>query len=75
MTQQDGNTPKDMIKTSKRVIRAVKQSRIRQVRATARYQHGFQVPKDYNDAIRLDKENSNTHWQDAMDLEVAQIHE
>ena len=62
-------------KTSKRLIRAVKQSRIRQVRASARYQHGFQVPKDFNDAIRLDKENSNTHWQDAMDLELTQIHE
>ena len=48
-------------KTSKRLIRAVKQSRIRQVRASARYQHGFQVPKDYNDAMRLDKENGNTH--------------
>ena len=62
-------------KTSKRLIRDVKQSRIRQVRAPARYQHGFQVPKDYNDAIKLDKENSNTHWQDAMDLELTQIHE
>ena len=62
-------------KTSKRLIRAVKQSRVRQVRATARYQHGFQVPKDYNDAMRLDKENGNTHWQDAMDLELTQIHE
>ena len=62
-------------KTSKRLIRAVKQSRIRQVRASARYQHGFQVPKDYNDAMRLDKENGNTHWQDAMDLELSQIHE
>ena len=47
-------------KTSKRLIRAVKQSRIRQVRASARYQHGFQVPRDYNDAMRLDKENGNT---------------
>ena len=62
-------------KTPKRLIRAVKQSRIRQVRASARYQHGFQVPKDYNDAMRLDKENGNTHWQDAMDLELTQIHE
>ena len=62
-------------KTSKRLIRAVKQSRIRQVRASARYQHGFQVPNDYNDAMRLDKENGNTHWQDAMDLELTQIHE
>ena len=62
-------------KTSNRLIRAAKQSRIRQVRASARYQHGFQVPKNYNDAIRLDKENSNTHWQDAMDLELTQLHE
>ena len=38
-------------KTSKRLIRAVKQSRIPQVRTPARYQHGFQDPKDYNDAI------------------------
>ena len=30
---------------------------------------------DYNDAMRLDKENGNTHWQDAMDLELTQIHE
>ena len=62
-------------KTSKRLIRAVKQSRICQVRTSVQYQHDFQVPKDYNDAIRLDKENSNTHWQDAMDLELTQIHE
>ena len=62
-------------KTSNKLIRAVKQSRIHQVRASVRYQHGFQVPKDFNDAIRLDKENSNTHWQDAMDLELTQIHE
>ena len=69
------NHPKRYAKISKRLIRAVKQSRIHQVRASARYQHGFQVPKDFNDAIRLEKENSNTHWQDAMDLELTQIHE
>ena len=69
------NHPKRHAKISKRPIRAVKQSRIHQVRASARYQHGFQVPKDFNGAISLDKENSNTHWQDAMDLELTQIHE
>ena len=71
------NHPKRHAKISKRLIKAVKQSWIRQVRASARYQHGFQVPKDYNDAIRLDKKNSNTHWQDAMNLELtgkAQFH-
>ena len=62
-------------KTSKRLIRAVKQSRIHQVRASARYQHGFQVSTDYNHAIRLDKKNSNTHWRDTLDLESSQIHQ
>ena len=69
------NHPKRHAKISKRPIRAVKQSRIHQVRASARYQHDFQVSKDFNDAISLDKENSNTHWQDEMDLELTQIHE
>ena len=71
------NHPKRHAKIPKRLMRADKQSWIRQVRASARYQHGFQVPKDYNDVIRLDKENSNTHWQDAMNLELtgkAQFH-
>ena len=60
---------------SKRLIRAVNQSRIHQVRASARYQHGFQVSTDYNHAIRLDKKNSNTHMRDTLDLESSQIHE
>ena len=60
---------------SERLIRAVKQSRIHQVRASARYQHSFQISTDYNHAIRPDKKNSNTHWQDTMDLESSQIHE
>ena len=68
-------TPQKYAKTSKRLIRAVKQSRFAKLEHQARYQHGFQVPRDYNDAMRLDKENGNTHWQDAMDLELTQIHE
>ena len=68
---------RDLLDTtrSKRLIRAVKQSRIHQVRASARYQHSFQISTDYNHAIRPDKKNSNTHWQDTMDLESSQIHE
>ena len=69
------NHPKRHAKISKRPIRAVKQSRIHQVRASARYQHSFQISTDYNHAIRPDKKNSNTHWQDTMDLESSQIHE
>ena len=64
------NHPKRYAKISKRLIRAVKQSWIHQVRASARYQHGFQVPKDYNDAIRLDKENSMTEFRQPLQVQI-----
>ena len=57
-------------KTSKRLIRAVKQSRIRQVRASARYQHGFQHWQD-----AMDLELSQTHeYKVLKDTGKAQFH-
>ena len=35
----------------------------------------YQVPRKYKDALRLDMENANHKWQDAMDVEMAQIKE
>ena len=40
-----------------------------------KYQFGYQVPRNYEDALRLDMENGNQKWQDAMDVEMAQIKE
>ena len=59
----------------KRLLRAAKQFKIRQVRKAIKYQFGFQVPRNYEDALRLDMENGNPKWQDAMDVEIAQIKE
>ena len=33
------------------------------------------VLKFYKDALTIDKENSNSKWQDAIDLEIDQIKE
>ena len=74
LTQQDGNTSKDMPTLPKSSSELSNNPGFAKLEPYARY-HRFQVPKDYNDAIRLDKENINTHWQDAMDLELTQIHE
>ena len=63
------------VKTSKRLIRAAKDSRLRQVRASLRYKFGYQVPRNYEETVKLDNENGNTKWQDAIDLELQQIHE
>ena len=64
---------KRYVKTSKRLIRAAKQSRIKQVRRSVKYKFGFQVPRDYAEAVNLDKQNGNTRWQDATELELSQI--
>ena len=63
------------IKTSKRLLRAAKQFKIRQVRKAIKYQFGYQVLRKYKDALWLDMENANHKWQDAMDVEMAQIKE
>ena len=38
------------------------------------YKFGVQVPHDYKEAMRLDKENGNTLWQDTVKLEISQVH-
>ena len=58
------NTPgwkhlKKYVKTSKRLLRAAQQFKIRQVRKAMKYQFGYQVPRNYEDALRLDMENGN----------------
>ena len=35
--------------------------------------YGFQVPRDYNEALLLDKQNGNTKWQDCTALEMQQL--
>ena len=74
------NTPgwkhlKKYVKTRKRPLRVAKQFKIRQVRKAIRYQFRNQVPRNYEDAFSLDMENGNHKWQDAMDVEMAQIKE
>ena len=37
------------------------------------YKFGFQVPRNYAEAMELDKQNGNTLWLDAIDKELKQI--
>ena len=34
---------------------------------------GIEVPRGYKDALRLDEQNGNTLWQDAIKTELDQI--
>jgi hypothetical protein len=42
------------------------QTNLKSRRRSIRYQFGVQVPRDAKEALRLDEENGNTLWKDAM---------
>ena len=39
------------------------------------YKYGFEVPRNHDDAMRLNAMNKNTKWRDAENLELAQLDE
>ena len=74
------NTPgwkllKRHARTARRLIRTLKKSKSRQARASRKYKHGWEVPRDYAHALQLDIHNGNNKWKEAIDLEIEQIKE
>ncbi|KAL7571806.1 hypothetical protein ACA910_002893 [Epithemia clementina (nom. ined.)] len=66
---------KHLAKNQKKLARAINQTKMRQARATPVYMFGYRVPKDYKEAMELDKQNGNSKWFDAVETEMAQIKE
>jgi hypothetical protein len=64
-----------LAKRAKKMIRMVNQSKLRSYKTCKRYMYGFEIPRGYEDAVRLDKLNGNDKWQSATQLEMAQVHE
>ena len=50
-------------------------AKLQSFRLAPRYKYGFEVPRNYADAVRLDLQNGNTKWQDAIKLEMSQLDE
>ena len=74
------NTPgwkllKRHARTARRLIRTLKKSKYRQARASRKYKHGWEVPRDYAHARQLDIQNGNNKWKEAIDFEIEQIKE
>ena len=68
-------TSEKTCKTARRLIRTLKKSKYRQARASRKYKHGWEVPRDYAHALQLDIHNGNNKWKEAIDLEIEQIKE
>ena len=46
-------------RTARRLIRTLMKSKYRQVKASRKYRHGWEVPRDYAHALQLDIQNGN----------------
>jgi hypothetical protein len=53
----------------------VNQAKLRSYRTAPQYKYGFELPKNFPHAVRLDERNGNTRCQDAVRLEREQIDE
>ena len=66
---------RNIAKHEKNFTRNVNQTKLRQARRSDQYQFGYLIPRDYNHAMELDKQNGNSKWYDATLLEMSQINE
>ena len=65
----------NIAKTQKRLIRRANQAKLHSYRTKPVYMYGFQVPRNYEQALEFDRLNGNTRWADATALELGQVDE
>jgi len=53
----------------------VNQAKLQSYQMAPQYKYGYEIPKDFNHALKLDKRNGNTKWQDSTMLEMDQLHD
>ena len=69
------NTLNRLANRSKLTKRLVKQAKLHSMKYSPKYKYGFEVPKNYADAERLDRKNGNDNWKNANKLEHEQLKE
>jgi hypothetical protein len=53
----------------------VNKTKLRSYSTATKFKSGYQVAINYAEKVCLDKRNSNSTWQEAIDLELQQIYE
>ena len=64
---------RSLAKKDKVLARAIKQSKIRQVRRLQTYMFVYLIPRNYMEAMQFDSENKNSKWYDAIKLEMESL--
>ena len=50
-------------------------AKLQSYRSAKWYKYGFEVPRNHEDAMRLDAKNKNSKWRDAEIIELDQIND
>jgi hypothetical protein len=56
---------RNLAKHEKHFLRLVKQAKMKSYRQSSKYKFRCRIPKDYEEALKLDELNQNTKWKDA----------
>jgi hypothetical protein len=76
LLDQDGwKKFKRIARREKKMLRMINQAKLRSYRHSPKYMFGYEVARNYEHGLELDKRNKNTKWQDCTSLEMAQLHE
>ena len=57
----------------KKLQRLIRQAKLHSFRTAPKCQCGYQVPRNYKEALLLDKQNGNDMWASAVKLEMEQL--
>ena len=57
-------------KRQKKLVRMLNQAKLKSFCTTVIYKYGYKVPRNHDQAVAIDKEMGNTHWQDAEKLSI-----
>jgi hypothetical protein len=66
---------KRIAKRLQKLLRFTNQALLRSYRTVPTYQYGFLVPKGHDQAVKIDRKNGNTKWQDSERDKIAQLKE
>jgi hypothetical protein len=65
----------NLAKRKKHFLRLVKQAKMKSYHQSLKYKFGYRIPKDYEEALKLDELNQDTKWKVATITEMSQLKE
>jgi hypothetical protein len=65
----------NLVKCKKHFLHLIKQAKIKSYHQSPKYKFGYRIPKDYEEALKIDELNQNTKWENATVTEMSQLKE